>query len=71
MARLLGMTAGATMTALVFHFVPERAEPVSLAIATGVRDRGGRGQPPPPLAAGIAGLRLGAKITPSACWQGR
>ena len=35
MARLLGMTAGATMTALVFHFVPEEAEPVSLAIATG------------------------------------
>ena len=29
------MTAGATMTALVFHFVPEEAEPVSLAIATG------------------------------------
>ena len=35
LARLVGMTAGATMTALVFHFAPERAEPVSLAIATG------------------------------------
>ena len=35
MARLLGMTAGAAMTALIFHFAPERAEPVSLAIATG------------------------------------
>ena len=34
MARLLGMTAGATMTALVFHFAPREAEPVSLVVAT-------------------------------------
>ena len=33
-ARLLGMTLGATLTALVFHLTPERAEPVSLLIAT-------------------------------------
>jgi DHA2 family multidrug resistance protein-like MFS transporter len=34
-ARLVGMTAGATVVALVFHLAPERAEPVSLLIATG------------------------------------
>ena len=28
------MTLGATMMALVFHLVPDRAEPVSLLIAT-------------------------------------
>ena len=33
MARLLGMTFGAALTALAFHFAPARAEPVSLAIA--------------------------------------
>ncbi len=31
-ARLLGMTIGATVAALVFHFVPGHAEPVSLLI---------------------------------------
>ena len=34
-ARLLGMTLGATVVALVFHVVPGRAEPVGLLIATG------------------------------------
>jgi DHA2 family multidrug resistance protein-like MFS transporter len=34
-ARLVGMTAGATVVALVFHLAPQRAEPVSLLIATG------------------------------------
>ena len=33
-ARLLGMTLGATVVALVFHVAPDRAEPVSLMIAT-------------------------------------
>ena len=48
MARLLGMTLGATLVALVFHLVPEHAEPVSLAIAAGFA-----------LVAGLAsGLRL-------------
>ena len=31
-ARLLGTTAGATLAALLFHFVPARAEPVELAL---------------------------------------
>lgn len=35
-ARLLGMTVGATIVALVFHLAPEGAEPVSLGIATGL-----------------------------------
>ena len=48
MARLLGMTLGATLVALVFHLVPDLAEPVSLAIAAGFA-----------LVAGLAsGLRL-------------
>jgi MFS transporter, DHA2 family, multidrug resistance protein len=34
LARLLGMTLGATVAALVFHLVPARAEPVSLVLAT-------------------------------------
>ncbi len=34
-ARLLGMTLGATIVALVFHFAPGRAEPVGLGLATG------------------------------------
>ena len=34
LARLLGMTLGATVMALVFHLVPDRAEPVSLMIGT-------------------------------------
>ncbi len=34
LARLLGMTLGATVMALVFHVVPDRAEPVSLLIGT-------------------------------------
>jgi DHA2 family multidrug resistance protein-like MFS transporter len=34
LARLLGMTLGATVVALVFHLVPARAEPVSLLIGT-------------------------------------
>ena len=34
LARLLGMTLGATVMALVFHLVPDRAEPVSLLIGT-------------------------------------
>ena len=33
-ARLLGMTLGATVVALVFHIAPDRAEPVSLMIGT-------------------------------------
>ena len=33
-ARLLGMTLGATIVALVFHVAPDNAEPVGLAIAT-------------------------------------
>ncbi len=48
LARLTGMTVGATVVALVFHLLPERAEPVSLMIGTGFA-----------VAAGIAsGLRL-------------
>lgn len=35
-ARLLGMTIGATVVALVFLLTPERAEPVGLAIGTGL-----------------------------------
>lgn len=35
-ARLLGMTIGATVVALVFHLAPNGAEPVSLGIATGL-----------------------------------
>lgn len=35
-ARLLGMTIGATIVALVFHLAPDTAEPTSLAIATGL-----------------------------------
>jgi DHA2 family multidrug resistance protein-like MFS transporter len=34
LARLLGMTGGATVTALIFHFVPGKAEPVSLIAGT-------------------------------------
>jgi hypothetical protein len=34
LARLFGMTVGATAVALVFHLVPTRAEPVSLELAT-------------------------------------
>jgi DHA2 family multidrug resistance protein-like MFS transporter len=34
-ARLLGMTLGATIVALVFHFAPGRAEPIGLGLATG------------------------------------
>jgi DHA2 family multidrug resistance protein-like MFS transporter len=34
LARLFGMTVGATAVALVFHLVPSRAEPVSLGLAT-------------------------------------
>ncbi len=34
LARLLGMTGGATVTALLFHFVPGKAEPVSLMAGT-------------------------------------
>ncbi len=33
MARLLGMTFGAALTALTFHFAPEHAEQASLAVA--------------------------------------
>jgi len=35
-ARLLGMTVGATIVALVFHLAPDGAEPVGLAIGTGL-----------------------------------
>ncbi len=35
-ARLLGMTCGATVVALIFHVAPQGAEPVSLGIATGL-----------------------------------
>ncbi|TPE48862.1 MFS transporter [Amaricoccus solimangrovi] len=35
MARLLGMTFGAALTAIVFHAAPDGAERISLAIATG------------------------------------
>ena len=35
-ARLLGMTVGATIVALVFHLAAEGAEAVSLGIATGL-----------------------------------
>ena len=34
MARLIGMTVGATLVALLFHLVPARAEAVSLSLAT-------------------------------------
>ena len=34
-ARLLGMTGGAAIVALVFQVVPDRAEPVSLLVGTG------------------------------------
>lgn len=44
-ARLLGMTGGATVVALVFHFAPDRAAPLSLAIGTGFA-----------IAAGVASL---------------
>jgi hypothetical protein len=42
------MTIGATIVALVFHLVPENAEPVSLALATGLAV----------VAALLSGLRL-------------
>ena len=35
-ARLLGMTVGATIVALVFHLAADRAETISLAIGTGL-----------------------------------
>ena len=71
MARLLGMTAGAAMTALVFHFAPGTRRAGQPRRRHRLRDRGGRGEPPPPLPAGIAGLRRGRKSPRSACWQGR
>ncbi len=60
MARLLGMTVGATVVALVFHFVPVRAEQVSLFIGTGFAVAAGvasalrlsRRPPPAPVASG-------------------
>ena len=36
LARLLGMTVGATVVALIFHVVPERAEQVSLLFGAGL-----------------------------------
>ena len=53
-ARLLGMTVGATIVALVFHLAPEGAEPVSLAIATGLAV----------VAALLSGLRLSRRARP-------
>ena len=50
-ARLLGMTVGAAIVALVFQLAPEGAEPVSLAIATGLAA----------LAALLSGLRLSGR----------
>jgi len=51
LARLTGMTLGATVAGLVFQLLPARAEPVGLMIATGFA-----------IAAGIAsGLRLSGK----------
>lgn len=47
-ARLLGMTVGATIVALVFHFAATRAEPVGLAIGTALAI----------VAALLSGLRL-------------
>ena len=54
MARLLGMTLGATVVALVFHLAPERAESIGLMIGTGFA-----------VAAGVVSvLRLGQKARP-------
>ena len=67
MARLLGMTAGATMTALVFHFVPEERRAGQPRHRHRLRGRRRRGEPAPPATARGSGLtRVG-----SACWQGR
>ena len=71
-ARLLGMTGGAAIVALIFQVVPERAEPVSLLVGTGfavlagilsvlrLSARAGRGR------AGVTSPR-----DDPACWQGR
>ena len=54
MARLLGMTLGATVVALVFHLAPERAESIRLMIGTGFA-----------VAAGVMSvLRLSQKARP-------
>jgi DHA2 family multidrug resistance protein-like MFS transporter len=54
-ARLLGMTLGATLTALVFHFAPGRAETVGLTLASGFA-----------VAAGAASLmRLSRRASPA------
>lgn len=53
-ARLLGMTIGATIVALVFHLAPNGAEPVSLGIATGLAL----------VAALLSGLRLSRRARP-------
>jgi DHA2 family multidrug resistance protein-like MFS transporter len=60
MARLLGMTVGATVVALVFHFVPVQAEQVSLLVGTGFAVAAGvasalrlsRRAPSPPVTSG-------------------
>ncbi|HVH02976.1 MAG TPA: MFS transporter, partial [Amaricoccus sp.] len=55
LARLVGMTLGATVVALVFHLAPGRAESVSLAIGTVFA-----------AAAGVAsGLRLSGRTRPA------
>lgn len=53
-ARLLGMTIGATIVALVFHVAPQGPEPVSLGIATGLAV----------VAALLSGLRLSRRARP-------
>ena len=69
LARLLGMTVGASVVALVFHLAPERAEPVSLLIATGLAVAAGGASAA--AAVGKTGRALTAPGRRPACWQGR
>ena len=55
MARLLGMTLGATVVALVFHLAPERAEPIEPDDRHRLRDRRRGHQRAPAVAEGAAG----------------
>ena len=69
-ARLLGMTLGATIVALIFHLAPEGAEPIGLRSAPASPSRPGV----------VSGLRLsrratvrrgGEGLSRPGCWQGR
>ena len=59
-ARLLGMTTGATIVALVFHFAADNPEPVALAIAAALAS----------IAALLSGLRLSQRARTGAARKG-